>query len=118
MFLCVDNAISYLNFLDSRLGTCQKKLVEEVELNKALLSNHSNCEAKRSLLEMEFSKCQREKEAQIADLEDQIRDLMIHMDSQHTVANSELKDEIVDAKISIPQPTEPESSKKNRRKKK
>lgn len=87
-------------------------------MNKALLSNHSNCESKRVLLEQELQKCQREKEAQIADLQDQIRDLMIHMDSQHTVANSILKDEIVDATISIPQPTEPESSKKNRRKKK
>lgn len=40
------------------------------------------------------------------------------MDSQHTVANSELKDEMVNAKISIPQPPEPETSKKIRRKKK
>lgn len=101
-----------------RLSTCQKKLLDEVELNKALLSNHSNCEVKRTAMEQELQKCQREKEAQIADLEDQIRDLMIHMDSQHTVANSLLKDEIVDATISIPQPTEPETSKKSRRKKK
>lgn len=69
-------------------------------------------------MEQELLKCQRVKEAQIADLEDQIRDLMIHMDSQHTVANSELKDEMVNAKISIPEPPEPETSKKIRRKKK
>lgn len=110
-----DNTAKWIHF---RLTTCQKKLVEEVELNKGLLSNHSTCESKRKLLEQDLLKCQREKEAQIADLEDQIRDLMVHMDSQHTIANSELKDEIVDAKISIPQPVEPESSKKSRRKKK
>lgn len=92
--------------------------MEERELNKALQSNQSVLETDRVFLKQQLEKCHREKENSIAELEDQIRDLMIHMDSQNTCANSDLKDEIVDAKISIPQPAEAESSKKNRRKKK
>lgn len=100
-----------------RLNTIQKKLLDEVEINKALLSNHSKCETTRKSLEEEMMKSQQEKEAQINDLQEQVRDLMIHMESQQTIANSELREEIVSGTMGIQERPET-SSRIVRRKKK
>lgn len=94
----------------------QKELIEERELNKALQSNQSGWETKCAAVEEKFQKYQREKEEQIADLKDQIRDLMFYMQAQNVVANALPTDEIADSSISISQPAE--TSKKSRRKKK
>lgn len=86
-------------------------------MNKALQSNQSGWEIKHSTLNDKFDNYKKEKETEIADLKDQIRDLMFYMEAQNVVANSDLKNEIADTSISITSP--PETSKKtNRRKKK
>lgn len=100
----------------SRLNHCQKELIEEREMNKALQSNQSGWESKYALLEAKFQKYKSEKEAEIADLKDQNRDLMFYMEAQNTIAKSDMKDEIVTSSISI-QPAA-ETTQKTRRKKK
>lgn len=90
---------------------------------KALRSNQSGWETKCAQLEEKFQKYQAEKEAEIIDLKDEIRDLMFYMEAQNAVANSQLKDEINDTSITISPPSntsgsDASGSKRGRRKKK
>lgn len=88
---------------------------------KALRSNQSDWETKCAQLEQKFQKYQTDKEAEIANLKDEIRDLMFYMEAQSAVANSNLKDELKDATIKIvdaPAPAASGSSKRGRGKKK
>lgn len=103
-----------------RLIHCKKELNDEREVIKALRSNQSGWESKCSQLDEKFEKYQTDKEAEIMDLKEEIRDLMLHMEAQNAIANSELKDEINDTSITIsPAPDSAASgSKKTRRKKK
>lgn len=87
----------------------------------ALRSNQSGWETKCSQLEEKFQKYQTEKEAEIIDLKDEIRDLMFYMEAQNAVANSQLKDEINDTSITISpasNTSDASGSKRGRRKKK
>lgn len=86
-------------------------------MNKALQSNQTGWESKHATLNDKFECYRKEKEAEIADLKDQIRDLMFYMEAQNVVANSELKNEIADTSISIAAPVET-PKKSTRRKKK
>lgn len=87
---------------------------------KALRSNQKEWETKYSQLEEKHKKYQTEKEAQITELKDEIRDLMFYMEAQNAVANSALKDEIDDTSITITPPSNSgaSGSTKTRRKKK
>ncbi len=70
-------------------------------------------------METNYRKFQIEKEGEINELKDQIRDLMFYMEAQNTIANSDLKDEIATSSISVPVPTPPtDVHQKLRRKKK
>lgn len=106
----------------NRLANCQKELTDEREMIKALRSNQSDWETKCAQLEQKFQKYQTDKEAEIANLKDEIRDLMFYMEAQSAVANSNLKDEIKDATIKIvdapPSAASPGSSKQRGRGKK
>lgn len=86
-------------------------------MSEALRSNQSGWEAKCLALDEKFKKYEAEKEAEIADLKDQVRDLMFYMEAQNVIGNSELKDEIGTSSVTISNP-EPDTSKKSRRKKK
>lgn len=102
-----------------RLATCQRELTDERVISQALRSNQSGWETKCQTLNMNFEKYQSEKEAEIADLKDQIRDLMFYMEAQNVISKSELKDEIATSSVTVGPAAEADTSaKKNRRKSK
>lgn len=101
----------------NRLSTCQKELAEERVMSQALRSNQTGWESKCQALDMKFKDYQKEKEAEIADLKDQIRDLMFYLEAQNVLSKSDMKDEIATSSITIGAAPEPEASKKSRRKK-
>lgn len=72
-------------------------------MSKALQSNQTSWQSKYTSLETNYRKYQIEKEGEINELKDQIRDLMFYMEAQNTIANSDLKDEIATSSISVPQ---------------
>jgi len=86
-------------------------------MSKALQSNQTSWQAKYSLLETNYRKYQIEKEGEITELKDQIRDLMFYMEAQNTIANSDLKDEIATSSISVPSPSSDINQKQRRKKK-
>lgn len=83
---------------------------------KALQTNQSSWQTKYTSLEEKFKQYQQEKDFEIAELKEQIRDLMFYMEAQNLIAKSELKDEIATSSITVP--VVEESKTKNRRKKK
>lgn len=85
-------------------------------MSKGLQQNQLSWEKKYNTTNEQFEKYRIEKQEEIADLKDQIRDLMFYMEAQNVVANSQLKDEIANTSISISQPAE-SSTKKSRKKK-
>lgn len=88
-------------------------------MSKALQSNQTSWQAKYALLETNYRKFQIEKEGEISELKDQIRDLMFYMEAQNTITNSDLKDEIATSSISVSVPSPPsDANQKQRRKKK
>lgn len=107
-------------FFRCRLSNCQKELVDEREMIKALRSNQTGWENKCTQLEEKFEKYKTEKETEISNLKDEIRDLMFYMEAQNHFASTTSKEDIDNLTVSISQPPETSSSsdKKNRRKKK
>lgn len=102
-----------------RITVLIKDLAEERQMSKAFQSNQSSWLIKYTDLETKFSAYRTEKEAEIAELKDEIRDLMFNMEAQITIADSYIKDEYAGSSVSIPSASgESASAKKTRRKKK
>lgn len=106
-------------FFPGRITTLIKDLAEERQMNKALQSNQASWQSKYTQLETNYRKFQIEKEGEITELKDEIRDLMFYMEAQNTISNSDLKDEIATSSISVPDPPPSQDvNQKQRRKKK
>lgn len=80
------------------MTTVLKELSEEKQFGKTLQSNQSSWQIKFSTLE---KKCT-EKEQEVSELKEQVRDLMFYLEAQNKIANSELKDEMAGASVEIP----------------
>lgn len=122
-FCAIFAPIFALSFLPIRLTNCQRDLADEREMIKALRSNQSGWESKCKQSDEKLAAYQAAKEKEIAELKDEIRDLMFYMEAQNVVANSQLKDEIDDTSITIAEPAQSSAakasgSKKTRSKKK
>lgn len=100
-----------------------KDLTDEREMSKALQSNYTLWQTKYNDLEMKFKKFETEKQMEMSELREQIRDLMFFLEAQNTIAKSDLKDEIASSSVTIPTENEGVTNElgaksKNRRKKK
>lgn len=104
--------------VNAKITTLIKDLAEERQMNKALQSNQASWQSKYTQLETNYRKLQIEKEGEITELKDEIRDLMFYMEAQNTISNSDLKDEIATSSISVPNPPSQDVHQKQRRKKK
>jgi BRCA1-associated protein len=97
--------------MNARLTTCLKDLAEEKQFSKTLQLNHTTWQTKYANLE----KLYQEKEQEVIELKEQVRDLMFYMEAQSTISKSDFKEEIVEGAVTV---GENSSAKKNRRKKK
>lgn len=103
--------------LPFRITTLIKDLADERQMSKALQSNQTSWQSKYTQMETNYRKFQIEKEGEITELKDQIRDLMFYMEAQNTIAKSDLKDEIATSSISLPSPSNDVNPKQRRKKK-
>lgn len=95
-----------------------KDLTEEREMSKALQSNYATWQTKYTELESRFTKAESDKNLEMTELREQIRDLMFFLEAQNTIANSDLKDELAGSSVTIPEQTGADAKSKSRRKKK
>lgn len=103
------------NQVNQKLAKAIADLKEEKEVNKHLQKDQQKWQEMVKKLETEFEKHKKEKEAEIKDLQEQLRDIMFYMEAQKLVDDSPLKSELVDGQVTV---GEAPSTSKGRRKKK
>lgn len=101
-----------LTAMNARLTTVLRDLEEEKQFSKTLQLNHTSWQTKYASLE----KLYKEKEQEVVDLKEQVRDLMFYMEAQNTIANSDMKDELAGGSVVVGE--DQAGKNKNRRKKK
>ncbi|XP_055610111.1 BRCA1-associated protein-like [Uranotaenia lowii] len=87
-----------INQMSSKITTITKELAEEKQFGKTLQTNQSSWQTQFSTLE---KKCL-QKEQEVTELKEQVRDLMFYLDAKNKIDNSELAEEIAGASIEIP----------------
>lgn len=107
----------------SKLKDVQKLLSEECQMSKALQENQLSWQNKYATLEKKYKDYQDKKERELADVKEQLRDIMFYMDAQNKIAQSDIKEEIADGQVFVPEKESIENraggaKPKNRRKKK
>lgn len=90
------------------MTTVLNELSEEKQFGKTLHENQSSWQTKFSALEKKCS----EKEVEVTELKEQVRDLMFYLEAQNKIANSELKDELAGASLEVPKATKRRTKKK------
>ncbi|KAF9966005.1 hypothetical protein BGZ70_003549 [Mortierella alpina] len=79
-----------LEKLQEKLQLLERQYEEEKEMNVGLRSNQDSFKEKLQL-----------KEAEIMDLQEQVRDMMIYLDTQQRVEASPIKDELVNGTVGV-----------------
>lgn len=96
----VDKAVSLkLQKLQAKLDRCikEKKFLDDI--NENLLKNQEIWKAKIQEIEEREEKAVGLKDAKIRDLEDQLKDLMLHLEAGHAVEQLSMSDEVDDGSV-------------------
>ena len=101
----------------TKLKGLEKELKEEKELNECLRKNQQIWKEKVDELEKKVKKSDAERKAEVADLQEQLSDLMTHFEAQAAIekAPAELQQEIQDGQMLVTQ-NQPRNSHKPRKK--
>ncbi|KAG0291569.1 hypothetical protein BGZ96_005069 [Linnemannia gamsii] len=76
--------------MQERLHMLERQYEEEKEMNLGLMTNQESIRTKLQ-----------EKEAEILELQDQVRDMMIYLDTQQKIESSSLKDELANGTVGV-----------------
>lgn len=113
---CLEKKIQQQN---TRLNTTTSELNEERQICKALRNNQQHWQNKLSELEANFEKYRCTKEKELAEMKEQIRDLMFFIEAQQAINKCENKEEIAQGTVTIGETSTSQVQKmKNRRKRK
>lgn len=99
----------------NRLNQTQADLLEEQQMNKAMQENQSAWLKKYTNLEEQFQNYKSETDKEIKELQEQLRDVMFHLEGERKVMESGERDEIAEGHIVVGEPSSGKS--KHRRKK-
>lgn len=101
--------------LVTKLDLVTKNLNDEKELNKCLQENQKEWVSKVVSSKKELAQCQALHQTQVSELQEQIKDLMFHLQSVDTIANSDMKEDIQAGDLHVVQGDSPSSSKTSRK---
>ncbi|PNF20905.1 BRCA1-associated protein [Cryptotermes secundus] len=109
-----------LQHVMGRLSMAQSELQDERQMNHALQQNQSAWQSKFQALEKQFNECRIDKDKELADVREQLRDVMFFLEAQKQISESADRDEIAEGRIVIgesaqPSPTPTGSGRKDRR---
>lgn len=107
-----------LQQMSERLNTTQKELQEEKQLSGALTQNQGSWQNKFTALETQFKQYQSEKDKEINELKEQLRDVMFFLEAQKQISESADREEIAEGIVTIGEGPQTSSSKSSRRGKK
>ncbi|KAJ8933764.1 hypothetical protein NQ314_013797 [Rhamnusium bicolor] len=86
---------------NSKLTTTLSDLNEERQLGKALRNNQQQWQTKLTKLEEKFNELKESKEKEIADLKEQVRDLMFFIDAKQIIDKSDDREDIAGGTVTI-----------------
>eukprot|EP00093_Oithona_nana_P009200 09200.XXX_438849_437117_1 [CDS] Oithona nana genome sequencing. len=86
----------------SRIVKLQEDLKEEKQMNENLLHNQKAWQKKFNDMQQNMNDLRKEKDCEITDLKEQIRDVMFYLEAQNKVVTSPLKDEIQQGDVVLP----------------
>jgi BRCA1-associated protein len=75
---------------------------DELAMNTHLKKDHEKWQALVSKLESQHETYVKEKTGEIADLKEQLRDVMFYIEGQRMIEESPLKDELSEGQVSVP----------------
>lgn len=104
--------------LNTRLNQAQSELTDERQMSKAMQDNQSAWLKKYNELEEKFNTHKSEKDREIAELKEQLRDIMFYFEAERQVKASDQCDEIAEGHIVVGEAANTSSRMKHRRKKK
>jgi BRCA1-associated protein len=102
-----------VNQLTTKLNKTQSELQEERELNKCLRENQSEWQKRLSETETQLKEFKLNKDKEISELQEQVRDLMFFLETQEKLksVSDETRDEIASGHIVVQSNDSPSSSK-------
>lgn len=104
--------------LSDKLAKVQKEADVMRQLNEALLANQKEWEKKLKDLEAKHASVEAEQSGKVAELEEQVRDLMFFIDAQKKLATEGASEaELATAHVTVGSPPKPKASPKRRPKK-
>merc|ERR1719350_559132 len=90
-----------LNSSSTRVTKLVNELKEEKQMNENLLHNQIAWQKKFSDMEKNMEQMRLEKDKEITDLKEQIRDVMFYLEAQSKVGQSPLREEIQQGEVTI-----------------
>jgi len=90
-----------LNSSSARVTKLVNELKEEKQMNENLLHNQIAWQKKFSDMEKNMEQMREEKDREITDLKEQMRDVMFYLEAQNKVVQSPLRDEIQQGEVTI-----------------
>ncbi|GLH00281.1 BRCA1-associated protein [Gryllus bimaculatus] len=90
-----------LQQVTGRLAASQAELQEERQMSRALRQNQTEWQAKFSNLEKQFSEYRASKDKELADVKEQLQDVMFFLEAQKQIEASADRDEIAEGRIVI-----------------
>ncbi|KAJ4445291.1 hypothetical protein ANN_07095 [Periplaneta americana] len=91
----------------SRLATTQSELQDERQMNRSLQQNQTVWQSKFQTLEKQFNEYKAAKDKELADVREQLRDVMFFLEAQKQISESADRDEIAEGRIVIGESAQP-----------
>ncbi|ODN04212.1 BRCA1-associated protein [Orchesella cincta] len=103
--------------VNQKLTKVTAELKEEKELNKHLQQDQVKWSELTKKLEKDLEKLKTEKDTEVQDLKEQLRDVMFYFEAQKTIEESPLRAELLDGQVTVDKSSESPSTSKGARRK-
>ncbi|KAJ1524015.1 hypothetical protein ONE63_010558 [Megalurothrips usitatus] len=104
-----------LQQMAERFSSTQKELQEEKQLSGALAQNQGSWQNKFTALEAKFNQYQIDKDKELTELKEQLRDVMFFLEAQKQISESADREEIAEGRVTIGESPQTSTSKTSRR---
>ncbi|KAF4527132.1 hypothetical protein B566_EDAN007235 [Ephemera danica] len=99
-----------VQMLTTKLGAAQSELQQECSMSRGLQQNQTAWQERFTALEAKFTEYKTQKDKELSDVKEQLRDVMFYLEAQNQISRSEHRDEIAEGHIVVAEPPTPPSS--------
>jgi len=87
--------------LTAKFGKLNSALDEEKQLNQSLTQNQDDWQKRLKKAEIELNVINQQKDLEISDLKEQVRDLMFFLEAQETIKESPMRNELAEGSVTV-----------------